>query len=298
MKVCLACERRHDDDGWRCPSCAHTPATVNGFRAFAPALERESDGFVESYFDELAPLEAGSFWFRGRNRLIVWALAKYFPTACDLLEVGCGTGFVLAGIRAARPTMRLAGSDVFTRGLSFARRRVPDATLFQMDARALPYAEQFDVIGAFDVLEHIDEDEEVLAQLYQGCRPGGGILVTVPQHMSLWSKNDEAARHRRRYSQPELVRKVSAAGFRVLHATSFVTLPLPLMVASRLRARRSREHHDPLAELKLPKALDAALAAALAVERAAIRGGVSLPAGGSLLLAARREVHSQPRAHR
>lgn len=294
MKVCLACGRHHGAPGWCCPTCGHAPPVVDGFPAFAPALERDGDGFVESYFDELAPLEARSFWFRARNRLIVWALATYFPTAGDVLEVGCGTGFVLAGIRDAFPGVRLAGSDVFTRGLTFAQRRVPDATLFQMDARAVPFADAFDVVGAFDVLEHVDEDERVLTQLHQACRPGGGIIVTVPQHMALWSRNDEAACHRRRYSRSELVRKVTAAGFRVARATSFVSLPLPLMALSRLRARGTHAGYDPLAELKLPTALDRTLGAMLAAERAAIRGGLSLPAGGSLLLIARRAADSRP----
>jgi SAM-dependent methyltransferase len=288
MKVCLACDRRYADDGWRCASCGYEPVAIHGFPAFAPELDRNSDGFVESYFEELALLEAGSFWFRSRNRLIAWALATHFPDARDLLEIGCGTGFVLAGLRAAAPRLRLAASDVFTRGLRFAQDRVPEATVFQMDARAMPFDAEFDVIGAFDVLEHIEEDERVLAQMFQGCRPGGGILVTVPQHMALWSQNDETARHRRRYSRSELVRKTRAVGFDVTHVTSFVSLPLPLMFASRLRKQQASHDYDPLAELRLPRPVDALLDILLTVERTVIRTGASLPAGGSLLLVAHR----------
>ena len=77
-----------------------------------------------------------------------------------------------------------------------------------MDARRIPFEREFDVVGAFDVLEHIVEDEDVLGQMFKATRPGGGLLVTVPQHPFLWSASDEHAMHQRRYSRAELRRKV------------------------------------------------------------------------------------------
>jgi 2-polyprenyl-3-methyl-5-hydroxy-6-metoxy-1,4-benzoquinol methylase len=72
------------------------------------------------------------------------------------------------------PAPRVYGSDIFNRSLSFAQRRLPDAVLFQMDARRIPFEEEFDVVGAFDVLEHINEDDVVLRQMLQAIKPGGG----------------------------------------------------------------------------------------------------------------------------
>jgi SAM-dependent methyltransferase len=79
----------------------------------------------------------------------------------------------------------------------FAAERVPGVELFQMDARRFPFLEEFDLIGAFDMLEHVKEDEEVLSQMYQATRKGGGILLTVPHHPFLWSASDYLARHER-----------------------------------------------------------------------------------------------------
>src|SRR5712671_302402 len=162
MKICNACSRRFNSAEWRCPSCLHQPPTIDGRLAFAPELAEESPGFEASYFPGLAALEAGNFWFRSRNRLIAWALRHYFPEAERFLEIGCGTGFVLSGINDAFPEINLHGSEIFSSGLSFAAERLPKAQLFQMDARRIPFEEEFDVVGAFDVIEHIKEDEQVL----------------------------------------------------------------------------------------------------------------------------------------
>ena len=175
---------------------------------------------------------------------------------------------------------RVAGSELHAEGLPFAARRAPGAELMQMDARRIPFCAEFDVVGAFDVLEHIEEDEQVLRGIFDACRPGGGVLLTVPQHAWLWSRRDEIARHRRRYSRRELLAKLASAGFRRPWATSFVSLLLPLMALSRRRKDVSS------AELEVGDAANRVLLAVMALERGLIRAGLRLPAGGSLLVAA------------
>ncbi|MGH8746291.1 MAG: class I SAM-dependent methyltransferase, partial [Burkholderiales bacterium] len=138
-----------------------------------------------------------------------------------------------------------------------------------------------------DVIEHIDEDEQVLGEMFAACRPGGGVIVTVPQHRWLWSYRDEFARHRRRYHRVELLRKLVAAGFERAWSTSFVTLLLPLMALSRLRQKGSRGF-DSCAELRLGRMTNKVLGTLMTVERGLIRAGVSFAAGGSLLAVAHR----------
>jgi SAM-dependent methyltransferase len=289
LKICNACGSSHCDDAWTCADCGNRPVTIEGFKAFAPDLASENAGFRAEYFDELARLEADNFWFRARNELIVWALQRYFPEARSFLEVGCGTGFVLSGIHAADPSLELSGSEIFSAGLALAATRVPSAHFSQMDARHIPYRDEFDVIGAFDVLEHIDEDEAVLAEIGRAVRPGGGFMATVPQHPSLWSLQDVHAHHVRRYTATGLRRKVEAAGFEVVRTTSFVSLLLPTLVAARFRTRGHRTDvgFDAMDELRQPSVLNSALEAVMTLERSLVRRGVSFPAGGSLLLVAR-----------
>jgi SAM-dependent methyltransferase len=290
MKRCLGCGYVFEDPEWGCRRCSWQPPVREGYRAFAPAVADQNDGFEATFFGELAALEENHFWFESRNRILIWALRTYFGKAASFLEIGCGTGYVLKGIRAACPALRLAGSEIFTRGLAFASSRLPDVELFQMDARAIPFEREFDVIGAFDVVEHIDEDQTVLRELYRAVKPGGGILLTVPQHRFLWSRIDEFSCHKRRYSKTDLARKVTAAGFRVVHVTSFVSLLLPVLVLSRFRRKWTvNGAYDPRAELKIAPALNRSMLKVMDVERRVLERQISLPAGGSLLLVAKRD---------
>ncbi len=184
--------------------------------------------------------------------------------------------------------MVLCGSEIYSKGLSFAARRVKRANLFQMDARKVPFEEEFDLIGAFDVLEHIKEDDLVLKEMYRATRQGGGIIITVPQHQFLWIRVDEEAHHVRRYGANELRKKVEGAGFRVIRTTSFVSALLPLFVASRLVGRFRASGDGAGSDLKPPGPLNNALERLLDVERFFIRKGLYLPAGSSLLLVARK----------
>jgi SAM-dependent methyltransferase len=290
VKVCSACGSTRCNDAWECEDCGNKPETVEGFTAFAPALASTSTGFRKEYFADLAELEAGSFWFRARSALIIWAMRTYFPESRRFLEIGCGTGYVLSGIHSAFPATELTGSEIFTAGLDFAAKRVPSASFYQMDARAIPFRDEFDVVGAFDVIEHIDDDEAVIAEVHRALRLGGGFVISVPQHPSLWSPQDEHAHHVRRYIGAELRRKVEAAGFEVLRMTSFVSLLLPMMFASRLRMRGGGDdgEFDAIDAVRLPRAVNRALEAVMTIERALIEHGVSFPAGGSLLLVARK----------
>lgn len=287
MKICLCCAQAFAAPNWHCPHCGKEPQESAGFPCFAPGLSSD-EGFKDAYFHELVKLEAKNFWFRARNKLILWALRRYFPGTKSLLEIGCGTGFVLSGVAAANPQMKLSGSEISSTGLAYAANRVPGAEVFQMDARAIPFYDEFDVVGAFDVLEHIEEDEVVLGQMHRAIRPGGGILLTVPQHKFLWSHADEHAYHVRRYAAHDLVTKLTAAGFKVERVTSFVSLLLPLMMASRSRRPATGEEYDPLAELRIGGLSNALLEKVMDIERLAIRAGLNFPAGGSLLLVARK----------
>ena len=245
------------------------------------------DGFDPAFFDRLPEVEPRSFWFRARNRLIVSVLRRHFPAARSLLEVGCGTGFVLAGLRQAFPEWRLVGSELFPEALEYARARLgDDVELLELDARAMPYEHEFDVVGAFDVIEHIADDAGVLSGMRRAVVDGGGLLLMVPQHPRLWSEADELAHHVRRYTRRDLVAKIERAGFDVLQATSFVTTLLPAMVASRLAHRIARRPYDEFRDLE-PGRLNTPFERILDAERRLIERGVSLPVGGSLLIAAR-----------
>ena len=222
MKQCLHCGNIHEAIERECPKCRFAPQMDDGFPSYATTGCQGGKLFPIGSFALLAKREAGSFWFRARNELIIWALGNFFSTCRLFLEIGCGTGFVLSGIEKAYPEMTLLGSEMFSEGLAFAASQVRRAELVRMDARSIPFVDHFDVIGAFDVLEHIEEDEIVLAQIRRALKPGGGLLLTVPQHPWLWSWTDDYSYHVRRYTAESLHAKLSRAGFDILLSTSFI----------------------------------------------------------------------------
>ena len=284
MKICLSCFARFQSEDWNCPKCHLEPQRQQGHYCFAPAIQ---EGFEPHFFTDLERFEAHHFWFEARNRVILWVLESYCASAQTFLEIGCGTGFVLQGIHHTQPHVKLFGSELFTEGLGVAARRLPEVTLFQMDARVIPYESEFDVIGAFDVLEHIPEDELVLAQMRQAVKPGGHIIISVPQHRFLWSVVDDYSHHQRRYNRQELISKVQKARFKVKKVTSFVTLLMPLMLLSRLATRHQTvETYDPAKEFSIYPPLNRLLLQLMYGEAWLIRQGLSLPIGGSLLLVA------------
>lgn len=256
--------------------------------ATAPALAAQGDYRPEVFSRFLQFEDANRFWFRQRERLVGWALDRYFPTAHSFLELGCGTGSMLAYLDRSHPHLEMAGVDAFPEGLEIAAARVPGVPLFQADARRLPFESEFDVVASLDVIEHIEEDDQVLRQIHSALDKSGGLMITVPQHPWLWSGFDDFACHKRRYTRSELLGKVRAAGFEVLRVTSFVTLPLPAMALARLRQRRAGPDFDPVQAGSSPPPLSRLLDPLLGAEAAAIRRGWSPRLGGSLLLIARK----------
>lgn len=288
MKRCASCDSIYPSSTSDCQSCGFSPAVVDGFPAYAPDLAYGGGGYEADLFAKLAPLEESNFWFRARNTLLMWALGKYGPSFHSFLEIGCGTGYVLSGVAKQFPHATLYGSEIFVDGLAFASTRVPSAELMQMDARKIPYFEEVDVIGAFDVLEHIEEDEQVLDEMRGALEPGGLLMISVPQHRWLWSPADDHAFHVRRYTKPELHTKIRAAGFEILRSTSFVSFLLPAMLLSRLKSSKGQGEYDATDELKLPKILNAVFYGIMRLELGLIKLGINFPVGGSRLVVARK----------
>lgn len=288
MKCCPACNTQFPSSQNNCTACNYAPTKIDGFEAYAPELAHGGGGFKASHFSELAALESANFWFRARNEIIMWAMKKYIPQLQSFLEIGCGTGYVLSGVSKEFPSAQIWGSEIFVAGLPFAADRVPTAKLMQMDARKIPFNDEFDAIGAFDVLEHIEEDIEVLLQVKSALKSNGILLLTVPQHQWLWSASDEYACHVRRYSAKELHTKLASAGFEIIRSTSFVSLLLPAMYAARTKKANVESENDPTSEFKLPAPLNTFLYKTMRMEIAMIKAGINFPAGGSRLVVAKK----------
>lgn len=265
---------------------------IEGIRCYAPALALDCVDYPSSGFDVTAEVEARSFWCRTRNRVLTQVFRRFTDRTATLkvLEVGCGIGGVIAALRQF-PNLRLTGSEIYLQGLRYARAKMPDVDFIQLDATDIPFHSTFDVVGAFDVLEHIPDDEKAMCEIARALRPDGLFIVTVPQYPWLWSTLDELVNHKRRYRKQELLAKLDRAGFDVIYLTSFITLLLPAMVVSRLFDRVQARSTDPAADFTSrvapPALVNTICDWVMRVDEAVLKTGLTLPVGGSLLAVAR-----------
>lgn len=295
-RICLDCGARDPirssepvwPMGWRCPACGEGVPDSEGIPMFAPKLADTVSGFDPVLFARLVDIEATNFWFLARNELIVGLANRFFPGAKRYLEIGCGNGAVLRAVAASRRWERLAGSDLHPTGLKHARARLPpEVELVQMDARTIPAVNAFDLIGAFDIVEHVADDETVLRGLRGATAEGGGTIIAVPQHPSLWSRADEIGHHQRRYRLGEMEAKLKRNGFDILFSSSFTAVLLPLMALSRLKARVASSDADVERETSLGPTTNAVLKAILRAEVRLTLAGLRWPIGGSRVVVAR-----------
>ena len=236
----------------------------------------------------LAQLEEKSFWFNHRNDIIVSAFQR-FPPPGSVLDVGGGNGYVSLALKRAgfEPTVVEPGPD----GARTARERGLDVIEASFQ-KILIEPESIAAIGAFDVIEHIEDDRSALVGFRDALAPGGRVYLTVPAYSWLSSCDDEVAGHFRRYTVSRLRDRVEEVGFTPLYATYlFACLIAPLFalrtVPSALGLRRNLTPEQAAAEHAPLRGLTrGVLNPLLALERRTIAKGGRVPLGTSVLLIA------------
>lgn len=260
------------------------------------SIEPTSGGYDATLFDDLARVEDRHFWFRARNVLIyklVKKLCSGLKPGYLVLEVGCGTGNVLNVLRSACDGGLVIGMERFFEGLPHARQRYA-GPLVQADARSLPFAKPFELVGMFDVLEHIPKERETLLSLRELLVPGGRLILTVPAHQFLWSHFDEAAHHCRRYSTTQIRKILAETGFEIDFVSQFMACIFPLVWAFRriggLRRPSGPEEARRLTmrEFRVVPVINGLLASVMTLETRWLARGHKLPFGTSLVVVARR----------
>jgi SAM-dependent methyltransferase len=236
-------------------------------------------------------MEQKHFWHVGRREIILDVLRKNVSNLAQsrMLEIGCGNGSVLAFLK--RNGIEVEGGDIFMEGLAFCRQRVDSAPLYQLDVLALPFHGEFDIIGLFDVLEHIADDDRALVEIRQALKRNGMLLMTVPAYRFLWSYFDVCANHKRRYGKSELVAKLGQAGFTVRKVSYYMFFLFPLLAVIRLigNVRHRRDGRkvsvDASLETKTVPVVNEVFLGLLRLERFLLRY-FNLPFGTSLLVLA------------
>jgi SAM-dependent methyltransferase len=230
-------------------------------RIFRPGV-RHSGGIRVDALEirKLASLEDRHWWYRERRALLARELRRLARAgvrpgrALDIGAAGGGNSRVLHA-HGWRPI----ALEYSAEGAGLALERGLDT--IRADARRLPLpAGRTGLVVAFDILEHIEEDELAAAEIVRVLRPGGTALIAVPCDMRLWSAHDVAVGHVRRYSRDGLLTLLRRAGLVVDAAGSWNVLLRPVAAW-----RRRSSNGSDLTEL--PTAVNLALTGVIAAER-------------------------------
>jgi len=250
------------------------------------------DTFKPESFGLLQQAEDQHFWFRGRREIILDVLTRKIPNLAGrkMLEIGCGNGNILRYLHQ-KTELKLVGGDLFVECLKTCRGQL-DLPLYQIDAALLPFRDSFDIIGLFDVLEHIENDEQVLRECYKALKAQGRLILTVPVCPKLWSSFDELSCHKRRYTRKELIDKLKQTGFAIERVSHFMCFLFPIVYILRtLKDRFSRSRSATLErlpnELRIIPIFNSLCLSLLRLEKWLMRY-VDLPYGVSLLVLARK----------
>jgi trans-aconitate methyltransferase len=238
-------------------------------------------------YDAHDKLEDRHWWFEGRRRVIREVLQRHLlPRAHRrLLDVGCGTGGMFPMLAEFG---EVDGAESSPDALERARRKFPLRRIESCDLpRSLPEG-QWDVVTAFDVIEHLDAPIESLRLMRSRLPFDGQIVVTVPAFQFLWSHHDEVNHHRMRYSRMDLVSQLSTAGLRVTFVSYYNTLLFPAVAGARLMERLMPSRFASKANSDLeetPGPINRVLTSVFGSERLAV-GRAQLPFGVSLIAVA------------
>lgn len=235
-------------------------------------------------YHKMAAAEDNMWYYRALHGHIGRAVEAIGGTG-RLLDAGCGTGGLMQYLHRQSPQLQLTGVDLSELACTYARRR-NCGEVIQADLTALPLGDAgFDVVVSSDVLYHIGDDRQALAELVRVLRPGGLLVVNVPAHPWLWSYHDVAVHGQRRYARADLLEKLRERGLAVSMSTHWNLLLLPLIVVRRKCWPAPRSGSDVQAYAPW---LNALLGGVMAFESLLLRLLGRLPAGSSLLVVARK----------
>ena len=249
----------------------------------------------ESVYSQYYRLERDHWWFEGMRTTCEEELNRLLRDGkCEdgwCVDVGCGTGL---WTQRLGPFGRVVGLDRSPKALSYCKKRGL-TRLIRSRGEELPFRNNtFDVVTALGVIEHLDNDDFFLSEVFRVCKSQGHVLILTSAYQRLWSRHDEIVHHKRRYSRKQLCNLLSQAHFdvaRVSHVNAFL-LPgiLLVRVLRKILGAEFNESRSGTPDFFLPpKWMNQLLFKVLKVESGMLKY-LNLPFGLGLLASARKSV--------
>ncbi|MDD5605870.1 MAG: class I SAM-dependent methyltransferase [Patescibacteria group bacterium] len=234
---------------------------------------------------EMHAQETNYWWHIGRRQVLGRVLGGFVSPHCNLqlLDLGCGAGVNFSWLR---DWGQVDGLDNSPTALAFCRAHRAYRHVIEGDASNILTATTYDLVTAFDVLEHIQNDVVALQNWHRVIKPNGWLYLTVPAHAWLFTTHDQVLHHFRRYSALDLRQKVECAGFEIKFLSPFFFFTFPVFVAVRwlMRGQRRTTYETASSQSRLT----GVLVALSQIEASWLGRGWGLPWGSSLVLIAKR----------
>jgi SAM-dependent methyltransferase len=205
-------------------------------------------------YTNLERVEREHWYYQGKRQIAELWLRRGGPVSRDstLVDVGAGTGAFAASMSAH---CRVIAVDDYPQSLEILRRRLGEKSVIAASSTALPLPDgSADFVTALDVLEHVEDDQKAMSEIWRILKPGGVAVVTVPALMCLWSDWDESLLHQRRYGKCQLRRLVGEKDGKILSINFMNFFAFPAVwLARRLRESGSTKGRE-RAEDRIPPA--------------------------------------------
>jgi len=282
MILCPKCDRW--TNGIICTQCGFKFVN-NKIVSFVDCIDTEIN-YESQGLDRLYKYEQEHFWFKSRREFVKKVFIRYIKKESMIIEIGAGTGSI-SRMLLSEGYDNISVGEVHENGLIYAK-SYGIKKLFQFNLVNTPFKEHFDVVCMFDVLEHIDNDDQALQNTLKIMKNDGYAILTVPAHMFLWSNIDKVSGHMRRYSKADLVLKMKKNGFKIVDCQYFFCFLTPLLLIRKKITKDSTETiNEQLTGMKINSCLNSFLYLICYMENI-LNNIFHFPFGGSLIIVAKK----------
>jgi len=287
MILCPKCSNELNKNNFICSYCKHNLTIIDDILMFHPEMNEQCKDYNSSGLDDLYKAENKHFWFIQRKKIIKYIFSKYVPKTDSIIEIGAGTGNITRMIQESG--YNISAGEIHLAGLKYAK-SYNISKCYQFDLYRTPFIEEFDTICMFDVLEHLENENNALTNIAKALNQNGKLVLTVPAYNFLWSRDDVIAAHKRRYTKKHLETAVIQNGFKIVESKYFFSSILPFLFIRKIINRdkgtpiNNQEHGSGMQQSSFVNII---LNLVLSIEFYIFKI-FSLPFGGSIILIARK----------
>jgi SAM-dependent methyltransferase len=234
-------------------------------------------------YKEMIELQEEHWWFVARRDVIKSFIKMQMPQSSTgkVLEIGCGVG---GNVGLLSQSGQYRGIDMHQPAIDYCSKKYPQFEFQCTRVEDIPQeysSNKFDSIYLLDVLEHIDDQVEILKSAQNYLTQSGKIFVTVPAFEFLWSPHDEFVHHVRRYTKAGLKKVLEDSGYKVERISYFNSILFPLALIQRLGMRMLNKKLN--THLSTPPTIVTWLFKVIFAQEAWILKRTNLPVGLSII---------------